>query len=58
MTEGTKVQIARTGNKFAQGSVGKTGIVVGQAPLGMVIVRLDDGTDYWAETYNLRKMGA
>lgn len=51
-----RVKITRTSNKFAQADVGKEGIVTGDAPLGMVIVTLDDGRDYWAETYNLKQI--
>lgn len=58
MTKGTRVQIVRTSNKFAQGDVGKFGVITDDAPLGMVVVALDDGTEYWAEKYNLRKAGA
>ena len=58
MTKGTKVQIARTSNPFAKGDVGKFGVITGEAPLGMVAVTLEDGTEYWAEKFNLRKAGA
>ncbi len=52
--KGTRVQIVRTSNKHAQHHVGKDGVIIGDAPLGLVIVKLNDGTEYWAETLNLR----
>ncbi len=56
MTKGTRVIIGYTSNKFAEHDVGKHGVVVGEAPLGMVVVELDDGTkDYWAKPHNLRR---
>ena len=54
MTNGTRVQITRTTNKYAQEHVGQFGVIVGEAPLGMVVVLLDDGEEYWAEVFNLR----
>jgi hypothetical protein len=53
---GQRVKIVATTNEFAQGDVGKTGVVTGEAPFGMVVVTLDDGRDYWAETSNLQKV--
>ncbi len=58
MTNGTRVQITRTSNKYSLHHVGQCGTVVGTAPLGMVVVLLDDGEEYWAETYNLKNEGA
>lgn len=56
MTNGIRVQITRTTNKYAQHHVGQFGVIVGTAPLGMVVVLLDDGEEYWAETFNLRRV--
>jgi hypothetical protein len=58
MQNGTKVQITHTSNPFAKGDVGKFGVVTGEAPLGMIVVTLDDGREFWAERFNLRKVGA
>lgn len=58
MANGSRVKITRTSNEFAKGDVGKTGTVIGEAPLGMVTVLLDDGREYWAETYNLARIAA
>lgn len=51
---GQRVKIVATSNEFARGDIGKTGVVTGEAPLGMVIVRLDAGRDFWAYPHNLR----
>ena len=56
--QGQRVKITHTSNEFAASDVGKTGTVIGEAPLGMVTLLLDDGREYWADPYNLAKVGA
>lgn len=56
MINGTRVQITFTSNPFAKADVGKCGVIVGDAPLGMVVVLLDDGREFWAEKFNLKKI--
>lgn len=54
MNPGTKVKITRTSNKHAKHFVGKTGIVVGpNGPLGMIVIKLEDGIEYWVDRFNL-----
>lgn len=54
--KGTRVVIGATDNEFAKRHVGKAGVVVGEAPLGMIAIDLDDGMrDYWAKPYNVRR---
>lgn len=50
---GRRAKIIGTSNKFAEKDIGKSGVITGTAPLGMVIVTLDDGREFWANTYNL-----
>lgn len=54
MTDAKKVQIIGTANPFARDDVGKIGIIIGDAALGMVIVLLEGVREYWAEKHNLR----
>lgn len=53
--QGKLVVITKTDNPFASRHIGKRGIVTSTAPLGMVSITLDDdGSEYWAETRNIR----
>ena len=53
--QGKRVMIANTDNQFARRHIGKQGVVTGSAPLGMLVITLDDdGSEYWAETRNVR----
>ena len=56
MTTGTRVQIKATTNEFARDSIGLVGTIVDKAPLGMVVVHLDNGTYYSAYPHNLAKV--
>lgn len=56
--QGKRVTITNTDNPFARRHIGKQGVVTNTAPLGMVVITLDeDGSEYWAETRNI-KVGA
>lgn len=53
--QGKRVTITSTSNPFASRHIGKQGVVTGSAPLGMICITLDeDGSEYWAETRNVR----
>ena len=53
--QGKRVAITSTDNPFARRHIGKRGVVTNTAPLGMVSITLDeDGSEYWAETRNIR----
>lgn len=53
--EGKRAVITGTDNPFARRHIGKQGVVAGSAPLGMIVLILDeDGSEYWAETRNVR----
>ena len=56
MKTGTRVKINHTSNEFAKHHVGKLGVVIGDGPLSMVIVMLDDGTEYYAYPHNITKI--
>lgn len=58
MTNGTKVEILRTSNEFARKDIGQVGTIIGDAPLGMLIVLLSDGREFWAYRHNLAEVGA
>lgn len=52
--QGEFVQIVSTTNPFAEGHIGECGEVRGETPDGtMVIVILEDGSNYWALPHNL-----
>ena len=58
MTNGTKVQITGTSNEFARKDIGQVGTIIGEAPLGMLIVLLSDGREFWASRGNLARVAA
>jgi hypothetical protein len=53
MNKGDVVKIVRTGNNHAKQYVGKCGVIVGEAPLDILIIKLVDGVEYWASKNNL-----
>lgn len=51
---GDRVTIRNMTNMYAKHFIGKSGTVVGDAPLGMLALDLDDGTkDVWVLPINL-----